>query len=70
MFIGKILWEMYFVKLSSNHQNHDESKEFSNKTKSLSKNIDEIHFSYIDKFSHIKTYFCMACCCKFNKKPR
>ena len=71
MFIGKMLWEMYFMKLSNNHRHGDDDhcKGFNKKLKTLSSNIQDINFSYVDKFSHIKTYFCMSCCCKFKQHP-
>ena len=69
MFVGKMLWEMYFMKLGKKHAGHHHH-DFDKKIKALSANIQDINFSYLDKFSHIKTYCCMAFCCKVNKHPR
>ena len=73
MFIGKMLWEMYFMKLSKKHQHcgsgHGHSS-FEKKIKALSTNIQIIDFSYLDKFSHIKKFLCMTFCCKIKVRPK
>ena len=66
MFIGKVLWEEYFIK---NYHRNKKSKHKKD-AKSAHGCITVTDFTYSDKFSHIKLYFCKAFCCKFNQEPK
>ena len=64
LFIAKIINEMYFVRICSNHH----SSTLGKKTTKLTNNLYQIKFSWSDIFTSIKIFCCSKLCCRPKEK--